>query len=468
MIELSFMTKLWIVLGTVIVTAVIGTAWVLAKKPRKTDSIGDAAQDAIAASANPIATAEKWLFEAVSYRSALRLVPQVQISALMLLLLWVNDLIFGFGTIGGIFPIENPFYKYAVAAFFAFGPLLIDTSTYNAMLSAPADMTKMLLTAKAKLFLLIIVGYGTTIFMAWANGGAMQDSFKHSSVDTSDEYQSAKDERKEVAQSKKSLNTSIIQQQALLSRTKQNVAREFLPKCISQPERCPKWSEYKALELSQSAALGTMQGQYANFQNRYDDLNANIGDKKSSGQTAASKNIAEFINLAWLLALFLFAISLQWLSAVPAFQEFTTARLHSVAQKIRDELGEDILKKAALKLPVVYQKTALESVDFADIETVQQIVINNTLDTAKSPQHRDILRLFETGYIIKSENDALSIKEVSRAYSNLPIERREGHAMTDMAAIAVIRDALRYVPDAKLTSDGIEGWKLNLSMVVGT
>ena len=208
-----------------------------------------------------------------------------------------------------------------------------------------------------------------------------------------------------------------------------------------------------------------MQNQYAKVQNRYDDLNIDIGAKKANGQTSASKNIAKFINLAWLLALFLFAVSLQWLSAVPAFQEFTTARLHSVAQKIRDELGEEVLKKAALKLPTNYQKLALESVNFADIETVQQIVINNSMDTAKTPQHRDILRLFETGYIIKSDNGALSIDEICRAYKNLPQERREGHAMTEMAAMAVIRDALRYVPDANLTSNGIEGWKLNLSRV---
>ena len=204
MIELSFMTKLWVAFGVVLAAIVVGAIWTLSKRPRKTDSIGEAAQAAIAASANPIATAENWLFEAISYRSALQLVPQVQISALMLMLLWVNDLIFGFGTIGGIFPIANPVYKYAVAAFFAFGPLLIDTSTYNAMLSAPADMTKMLLAAKAKLFLLILVGYGTTVFMAWANGGAMQDSFKHSSVDIADEYQATKDEKKEVAGQKKS------------------------------------------------------------------------------------------------------------------------------------------------------------------------------------------------------------------------------------------------------------------------
>jgi len=205
-----------------------------------------------------------------------------------------------------------------------------------------------------------------------------------------------------------------------------------------------------------------MEGQYATLQNRYDKMTSSIKRKKSTGQTSANKNIAKFIHLNILLALLLVAFSLQWTAAVPSFRDFKKKRLLSIAQKIRDVLGEDNLRKAALGLLPEDRAILFEKVNFEEQAQTETVIIEKEVNRPPSAQHRDVVKLFASGLIEKAGADAeLTIDQIIIAYQQL--KDREAAILTAMGVRPIIRDSLQYVTDdpADITDRGIRGWRLN-------
>lgn len=445
-----------IVLAAVLALAVIHLLQGRGNKTRTRDSLAREAEAALAADADPLGTAERMLRHAVSYWAAWRERYQIKLSLLMLAVVLVNDAVFGLGTM-------SLFVGWMACAFVALGLIGVDASTYyNVVTEFRADRR-----VSGGALAIIIAGYLTTIVVSWGNGMYLQRTLVVNADGHAGDYTSLQTKRANREKAVAALVQQETTQSDLLTTTTAIVQRESADCSNPQIEgRCPRMRDATRRQASQQAALDSIRQRLTEERSELAAIEARLTDARASGMTSAAQQIGDYLSIPVLMVVILVFAQLQWFAAAAEFQEWKRARLHAAADKIRDRFGEDILRRAVLGMAPADQQTAIERVEFFDVRQVQKIEIVQHADVPKTPQHRDILKLFQSGYILKSvAEDTVTLADILAAYKALPESEREGANMTDYAVLAISRDALRYVDDADLNKDGIQGWKINRSRV---
>lgn len=460
MFELTLMNKL-LAAGAIFSTGLLLiAAQRIRGKRTAADAVAINAELALEADKDPVSAAEKMWGKATSYVEALKSEGKIKLALLILFFVLANDMMLGFETLPSMYP-DSARLGIGIGLFLG----AVDLIAF-VMIFTDDDEDNSTVWARHRSRSLFVFAVTTSIIAGIFNGYANHVKTGVDAQNSAGSYTSLVKERDQLTTSIASLITQESKQRESLNKAIEDVDREHTRTCDVFPERCPRWNAAKDRRERQRAVLTETLAQKNNERKRLAEVKVAIAKLDANGKTQAGAALMNlpFIPIAFgclmLGAFMIFSIG------GATYKDWRKRRLHATADKVRDLFGDDIFKKSLLSQSRPVQQIALERVDFAEVETIQKIEIVQKEDTPKTPQHRDILKLFTDGFILKADaSSSITTDDVLSAYKSLSADQREGRNMSDHAARMIILDAIRYVEDANLTKDGIQGWKLNLSKV---